>query len=195
MTFNSFIRYLLFLRWSRLLAFVFAFVGCFIIGYYFLVKQENHRQTEWNFKNISHIHAGVFELDSGRVYEIMWDRIYGKAVVPTELLIDGEAYDTMNYFDLPAKGGYIQIVRAYVNYTLTNPTRIRLKKSIHLGIIFRVYTQLNVNESPGDLFGKWFDSWFDPVASVTWSVHDITDSYNNETIDIDGKIPIIQNYR
>ena len=98
MNFNSFIRYLSFLRWSRLLAFVFAFMGCLIIGYYFLTEQTQHRQLVWEFKNVSHFHAGDMNLEPGRVYEVSWENIEGKQVIPTELYIDGESYGTLNYF-------------------------------------------------------------------------------------------------
>lgn len=192
MNFNSFIRYLLYLRWSRLFAYVFAFAGCFIIGYYFLIEQKNHRQTEWNFKNVSHFHSGDLELDSGRIYEIRWENIEGKAVVPTELVIDDEIYDTMNYFNLPYKSDLRRYVRAYINKFISNPTIIRVKKNMKFGIIFRVYTDINNNAS-GSFLGNWFDSWFDPVASIRWSVHDITDSYKNEFILFDGQMYVTYN--
>ncbi len=193
MDFNSFIHYLAFLRWSRLLAFVFAFIGCFIIGYYFLVKQEEHRQMEWEFKNVSHIHAGTMELEPGRIYEITWEHVEGKSVVPTELIVDDEIYDTLNYFKLPYKSGLIRYTYAYINKFLESPMRIRVKKPTKLGIIFRVYTNLDVGEAPGSFFGKWFDSWFDPVASVKWYVRDITDSYKDSYLLFDGSIEITKN--
>lgn len=193
MDFNSFIRYLAFLRWSRLLAFVFAFIGCSIIGYFFLIKQTEHRQTEWKFKNISHFHAGSMDLDSGRIYEVTWESIEGKNVVPTELLVDDEYYDTLNYFNLPYKSELRYLVRAYINKFIYSPMRIRVKKRTTFGIIFRVYTNLDFGESPGSFFGKWLDSWFDPVASIKWTVIDITDSHDNTPLLFNGSIEITKN--
>lgn len=194
MDFDSFIRYLAFLRWSRLLAYVFAFAGCFVIGYYFLVEHKNHRQTEWNFRNISHVHAGSLELDSGRIYEITWEQIPGKAIVPTEIIIDDEIYDTLNYFSLPYKAELRNYVKAYVNKSLQNPTRIRVLKPTKIGIIYRMYTDLYDPSVPGSFLGKWFESWFDLVGIINWSVRDITNSYANEQIHLDGNLYIRYNY-
>lgn len=193
MDFNSFIRYLAFLRWSRLLAFVFAFLGCFIIGYHFLIEQKNHRQLEWQFKNVSHINACTMELEPDRVYEVNWEYIDGKTVVPTELIVDDEIYDTLNFFSQPYKAKLKFFVKAYINKFLTSPMKLRVRKPTKFSIIFRVYTNLNTSENPGSFIGKWFDSWFDPVTSVKWYVRDITDTYNNDFLLFDGSIEITKN--
>ncbi len=147
----------------------------------------------WEFKNVSHFHAGSLELDSGRVYEITWEQIEGKAVVPTELVVDDEIYDTINYYNLPYKANLRFYTNAYINKIISNPMRVRVKKPTQFGIIFRVYTNMDVSESPGSFIGKWFDSWFDPVASISWFVRDITDSYNNDFLLFDGSIEITKN--
>lgn len=193
MDFNSFIRYLAFLRWSRVFAFVFAFAGCFIIGYYFFIEQKNHRQTLWEFKNISHVHSGTMELEPDRIYEIKWDRLIDKSVVPTELYVDGAYYDTLDYFALPYKAQYRRTTYCYINKHIPNPMRIRVNKLTTFGIIFRVYTNHDFSEDPAGFFGKWFDSWFDPVRSIDWTVRDITDSYNNGYLTFDGTIELTFN--
>jgi hypothetical protein len=71
--------------------------------------------------------------------------------------------------------------------------RIRVNSPTKFGIIFRVYTDLNVNENPGSFIGKWFDSWFDVFHSIHWAIHDITDSYTNSFLLFDGSIEITKN--
>lgn len=186
MNFNSFIRYLAFLRWSRVFAYLFAFIGCSITGYYFLIEQKNHRQMEWEFKNVSHFHAGDMELEPGRIYEVKWETKDNKNVVPTELLINGNYIDTENYFELPYHANLRRYSGLPIDKHITNPMRIRVKKETTFGIIFRVYTNTNMNDSFGDFFSRWFDSWFDPVAIIHWKVYDITDSYKNEYLLFDG---------
>jgi hypothetical protein len=187
MDFNSFIKYLTFLRWSRVFAYVFAFIGCSIVGHYLLFEQINHRQLVWEFQNVSHFHTGDMELEPDRIYEVRWERKENKNVVPTELLINGDCLDTENYYQLHHVNlGHLSDLPLYKH--ITNPMRIRVKKPTTFGIIFRVYTDTDLHDSIGNAIKRWFISWFDPVALIDWTVHDITDSYKNESLLFDGDL-------
>ncbi len=182
MDFNSFIRFLTFLRWSHLLGFVFAFISFFITGYYFMYMQETHRQTFWEFKNISNFHNGELELEPDRIYEITWS---GSRPQPTELIIDGAPYYTLNYFQqrygrIPKK-----IVGVHIDSYITNSVRFRVKESTQLGIVFTVDTDVSFYGDWGDFFDRWTDSWFDPVAIINWSVKDVTDEDDKGYIQFD----------
>jgi hypothetical protein len=188
MDLNSFYRHLSFKRWSRVLAFVCAFIACAVIAYYFFIRQVTHRQTEWNFKNVSNLHSGELELEPDRIYEISWEE---KESVPVELFVDSVYAHTLNYYnDYPNRGGYLN----HTVYTyLSNPARIKVNKPTIFGIVFKRHTRFTFNESWGEFWDKWFTSLSDPVATVHWKVKDITDERISSTdLLIDGQFNIVR---
>lgn len=141
----------------------------------------------WEFQNVSHFHTGDMELEPDRIYEVKWETKQNKNVVPTELLINGDCLDTENYYRLHHVNlGSLSDLPIYKH--ITNPMRIRVKKSTTFGIIFRVYTDTNLYDSITDAIERWFISWFDPFSTIEWNVKDITDSYNNEYLLFDGDL-------
>ena len=141
----------------------------------------------WDFKNVSHFHSGDLELEPGRIYEVRWEPKENKNIVPTELVINGDCLDTENYYRLHHVNlGRLSDLPFYQH--ISSPLRIRVNKPTTFGIIFRVYTDTNLYDSIGDAIERWFISWFDPVAIINWSVHDITDSYKNQPILFDGDL-------
>lgn len=186
MAFNSFIRFLAISRWSKFFAFAFAFISLSIITYYFAFLQAEHRQTEWNFKNVSNIHSGELTLEPGRIYEIEWEE---KEALPTNVYLNGEEYYTLNYLNTPyAPRRYISYLGEYI----TNPMKIRVSSPTDFGLVFSITTRINYNDSFGDFFDNWFKSLSDPVAEINWTVKDITDSYSGEYITFDKSFKIMR---
>jgi hypothetical protein len=183
---HSFIHFLAISRWSRLFAFVFGFICLTIITWYFVDLQSSHRQTEWNFKNISNVHSGELTLEPDRIYEVEWEE---EEALPTKIYLNGEMYYTFNYLNTRYGPRYYT---QYIGERITNPIKIRVSSPTDFGMVFSVTTRTNFNDSFGDFFEDWFKSLSDPVAEVNWTVKDITDSYRGEYIAFDNSFKIIR---
>jgi len=177
-----FLKYLTLTRWSKLLAVFLACVFFGIVAMYFMFLQSSYRQHEWNFKNASFI-KHTMTLDSGRIYKVSWENEY--KTTPYVIDINGKKVHTVNYL----KMRYIHVEYSYHCPTyLTNPFHVRVNKATEFGLSFMVRTTVrNIGDG---FFESWLESFIDPINKATWKVQDVTESYNQGKLTIDGSFPI-----
>ncbi|HEY5536581.1 MAG TPA: hypothetical protein VIL99_16810 [Ignavibacteria bacterium] len=173
----------------KLIVRTFAVISICLFTFFFVKNQVGNRQMIWSFRNIRNCYSCSMSLEPERIYEIHWEEQNCEA---SELKLDGEYFYTLNYFNKPYRNDIKYVVKTYVNQFITNPMKIRVSKPVEFGIVFERYTQFG-GEAFGELWGKWFRSWGDPIVTTHWSVKDITDSYNNDYILFDNNFHIINN--
>lgn len=173
-------------RRRKLLISFFIIILISLTTWLFFQNINSNHQTEWKFKNIRNIYSDRFSVEPGKVYEFSWEE---NDCEVSELILNGEYYYTLNYFNKPYRSDFRNTVNSYVNRYITNPMKIRVSEPVKLGIVFERNTKIPGGIS-GDFWSKWFRSFGDCIASTHWTVRDITSIYNNENLLFDNNFYI-----